>query len=50
MNCIKNFIKPDITFDNGIIIRGKYTFPKIFTLEVNVFDVVVKQSENSSTQ
>jgi len=45
INCTENFIKLDNTTDNGTIIRGKYTLPKILALAVNVSDVLVKVSE-----
>ena len=44
INCKINFDKPEKTFEIGIIILGKYTFPNILALFVKVVDVVLRQS------
>ena len=43
--CTAKRVNPDTTLDNGIIIRGKYTFPKRLAFVVNVPDVDVRQLE-----
>ena len=43
-NCIPNFNKFETTIDIGIIILGKYTFPKICSFFLKVSDVAVKHS------
>ena len=40
---IKNVNNPDITFDAGTIIRGKYTFPNNEAFAVKVEEVEIRQ-------
>lgn len=42
-NWIPNFNKLEMTNERGVIIRGKYTFPKILALAPKVLEVPVKQ-------
>ena len=41
-SCIPNRTKLEITTEIGIIILGKYTFPKIPAFALNVFEVPEK--------
>ncbi len=43
-NCIPNFIKFEITIESGVIIRGKYTFPKILAFALKVSEVPVRDA------
>ena len=45
INCTQSFATPAITFADGMIIRGKYIFPKISICCLKVLDVCKRQSE-----